>query len=118
MVILLLHDLEDNPLITAFNSNEDFKVFSTQIIRGIKDTIIERENRTEILQDPDVIAELQQLHEKSKAFSGDKTAFEMYEIVSRHAENMGYTPIITERLLKNDGDSHNGYRVNLYDGKP
>lgn len=113
---IALHDLEDNPLITAFNSNEDFKVFSTQIIRGIKDTIIERENRTEILQDPDVIAELQQLHEKSKAFSGDKTAFEMYEIVSRHAENMGYTPIITERLLKNDGDSHNGYRVNLYDG--
>ena len=113
---IALHDLEDKPLITAFNSNEDFKVFSTQIIRGIKDTIIERENRTEIVQDPDVIAHLQQLHEKIKATSGNKTAFDMYEIVSKHAENMGYTPIITERPLKNEEDSHNGYRVNLYDG--
>lgn len=113
---IALHDLEDKPLITAFNSNEDFKVFSTQIIRGIKDTIIERENRTEIVQDPDVIAHLQQLHEKTKATSGNKTAFDMYEIVSKHAENMGYTPIITERPLKNEEDSHNGYRVNLYDG--
>ena len=113
---IALHDLDDKPLITAFNSNEDFKIFSTQIIRGIKDTIIERENRTEIVQDPDVIAHLQQLHEKIKATSGNKTAFDMYEIVSRHAENMGYTPIITERLLKNDEDTHNGYRVNLYDG--
>ncbi len=113
---IALHDLEDKPLITAFNSNEDFKVFSTQIIRGIKDTIIERENRTEIVQDPDVIAHLQQLHEKIKATSGNKTAFDMYEIVSKHAENMGYTPIITERPLNNEEDSHNGYRVNLYDG--
>mgnify|MGYP001616186050 CR=1 FL=1 len=113
---IALHDLDDKPLITAFNSNEDFKIFTTQIIRGIKDTIIERENRTEIVQDPDVIAHLQQLHEKIKATSGNKTAFDMYEIVSRHAENMGYTPIITERLLKNDEDTHNGYRVNLYDG--
>ncbi|KAF1028145.1 MAG: DNA primase TraC [Acinetobacter bereziniae] len=113
---IALHDLEDKPLITAFNSNDDFKVFSTQIIRGIKDTIIERENRTEIVQDPDVIAHLQQLHEKIKATSGNKTAFDMYEIVSKHAENMGYTPIITERPLRNEEDSHNGYRVNLYDG--
>lgn len=39
---IALHDLEDNPLITAFNSNEDFKVFQLKIIRGIKDTIIEK----------------------------------------------------------------------------
>ncbi|MBD0448603.1 DUF5710 domain-containing protein [Acinetobacter baumannii] len=112
---IALHDLEDNPLITAFNSNEDFKDFSSQVIRGIKDTIIARENRTEIEQDPNLIHELQQIHERDKGSSKGKTDFETYQTISKHAENMGYTPIVNHLPFPNNEDNYAGYVVNFYD---